>query len=427
MLLGKIINKFQTTDLITLNKNYNYYKGKQAIMSKKPSDEGKPCNKVMTNYCHQIVETYNGYLTGIDVAYSADNNFDDIQEILNYNDIHSVDSELLRNALIAGVAYEIAYIDENGEERFKVLDPRTVIPVYDNTLNQELKYAIRLYQDDLVNGDEYYVEVYDAYEVKTYKSSNGFGSFNLISQKPHFFKQVPIVVFELNSDKESIFAQVMSLQDAYNELQSGEVDSWNAFADAYIIMKGVTGTEEDLAQAKSSRVFMIDNDADISYLTKNINDTQIQNMLVDINNNIHKIANCPDFSQESFGTVSGIALRYRLLGFENVASSIEANMRKALQKRIELLCEILNLKGGETMWRDVKIQFTRNLPVNVEETTTIVNSLRGLVSDETLLSLLPFITDPAAELERLKEQQEANMSMYSFASGNQEEEEEVNE
>ena len=79
------------------------------------------------------------------------------------------------------------------------------------------------------------------------------------------------------------------------------------------------------------------------------------------------------------------------------------------------------------MWRDVKIQFTRNLPVNVEETTTIVNSLRGLVSDETLLSLLPFITDPAAELERLKEQQEANMSMYSFASGNQEEEEEVNE
>ena len=83
------------------------------------------------------------------------------------------------------------------------------------------------------------------------------------------------------------------------------------------------------------------------------------------------------------------------------------------------------------MWRDVKIQFTRNLSVNVEETTNIVNSLRGLVSDETLLSLLPFITDPAAELERLKEQQEANMDMYSFAFGEeeekQEEEEDVNE
>lgn len=378
----------------------------------------------MTNYCHSIVETYNGYLTGIDVAYTSNNDIDGVQDVLNYNDVHSVDSELLRNALIAGTAYEIAYIDEEGQERFKVLDSREVIPVYDNTLNQELKYAIRFYKADLVNGDEYYVEVYDSKLIRTYRSSMGFKSFQLVKEEPHYFQQVPIVVFDLNADRESIFAQIMSLQDAYNELQSGEVDSWNMFADAYVVMKGVTATEEDMVEAKQSRVFMIDSDADISYLTKNINDTQIQNMLVDINNNIHKIANCPDFSQESFGTTSGIALRYRLLGFENVASSIEANMRKALQKRIELITTILNLKGGDSMWRDIKIQFTRNLPVNVEETTNIVNSLRGLVSDETLLTLLPFITDAKAELEKLKAQQEANMAMYSFPTGDDNKEEE---
>ena len=378
----------------------------------------------MTNYCHSIVETYNGYLTGIDVAYTSNNDIDSVQEVLNYNDVHSVDSELLRNALIAGTAYEIAYIDEEGQERFKVLDSREVIPVYDNTLNQELKYAIRFYKADLVNGDEYYVDVYDSKLIRTYRSSMGFKSFQLVKEEPHYFQQVPIVVFDLNADRESIFAQIMSLQDAYNELQSGEVDSWNMFADAYVVMKGVTATEEDMVEAKQSRVFMIDSDADISYLTKNINDTQIQNMLVDINNNIHKIANCPDFSQESFGTTSGIALRYRLLGFENVASSIEANMRKALQKRIELITTILNLKGGDSMWRDIKIQFTRNLPVNVEETTNIVNSLRGLVSDETLLTLLPFITDAKAELEKLKAQQEANMAMYSFPTGDDNKEEE---
>ena len=396
-------------------------------MYKKPTDIGKPCNKVMTNYCHSIVETYNGYLTGIDVAYNSDKDFEDIQQILNYNDTHNADSELLRNALIAGTAYEIAYIDEAGEERFKVLDPREVIPVYDNTLNQELKYAIRFYRADLINGDEYFVEVYDKDKIRTYRSTMGFSSFNLIKEEVHYFQQVPIVVFDLNADRESIFAQIMSLQDAYNELQSGEVDSWNMFADAYVVMKGVTATEEDMESAKQSRVFMIDSDADISYLTKNINDTQIQNMLVDINNNIHKIANCPDFSQESFGTTSGIALRYRLLGFENIASSIEANMRKALQKRIELISTILNLKGGDSMWRDIKIQFTRNLPVNVEETTNIVNSLRGLVSDETLLSLLPFITDVEAELEKLKAQKEINASMFDFPTGVTEESEEVEE
>jgi hypothetical protein len=47
-------------------------------MKKKPTDIGKPCNRVMTNYCHSIVETYSGYLTGIDVAYNSDEKFDEV-------------------------------------------------------------------------------------------------------------------------------------------------------------------------------------------------------------------------------------------------------------------------------------------------------------------------------------------------------------
>lgn len=396
-------------------------------MKKIPTDTGKPCNKVMTNYCHSIVQTYNGYLTGIDIAYNSENDFDEVQDVLNYNDVHSVDAELLKHALIAGVAYEIGYIDEDGKHRFKVLDSRNVIPVYDNTLNQELKYVIRFYQDSLVDKDEYTVEVYDYRTVKKYRSTMGFSSFSLLEITPHFFNQVPIVVFQLNNDIESIFEQVITLQDAYNELQSGEVDSWDAFADAYLIFRGVQASQDDLEAAKQSRAFMIDNDADIDYLTKNINDTQIQNMLIDINNNIHKIANCPDFSQESFGSASGISLRYRLLGFENVSANIEANMRKALQKRIELICAILKIKGNETLWRDVKIQFTRNLPINIEETANIVNSLRGIVSDETLITLLPFINDPEAEIERLKRQEQGRMNMYSFNSSFGTEQDDLNE
>ena len=429
--LGKIIQTFHTRDLPRLTKNYKYYAGKQAIMNKQPTDEGKPCNKVMTNYCHSIVQTYNGYLTGIDIAYTG-KDLDEIEDVLKYNDVHSVDAELLRHALIAGVAYEIAYIDEEGKNRFKVLDSRNVIPVYDNTLNQDLMYVIRYYKDTLIDGDEYTVEVYDKDNVYTYSSSAGFSSFKLIAENSHFFGQVPITVFNLNEDKEGIFEQIITLQDAYNELQSGEVDSWDAFADAYLVFKGVQANAEDLAAAKKSRAFMLDNDSSVDYLTKDINDTQIQNMLIDINNNIHKIANCPDFSQESFGSASGIALRYRLLGFENVAANIEANMRKALQRRIELISAILNIKGNEeTVWRDVKIQFTRNLPINLEETTSVVNSLRGLVSDETLLSLLPFITSPQEELERIKAQQEANAALYSFPnsflSGTDEEQDDLNE
>ena len=45
-------------------------------MRKQASDIGKPCNRVMTNYCYNIVQNYKGYLTGIDIAYSSDQELD---------------------------------------------------------------------------------------------------------------------------------------------------------------------------------------------------------------------------------------------------------------------------------------------------------------------------------------------------------------
>ena len=394
-------------------------------MKKQATDLGKPANKVVVNYCYNIVQNYRGYLTGIDIAYSSDKDIDQVFEVLNYNDVKQEDSNYLQDALIYGCAYEIAYIDEWGKHRFKTLDPKNVIPIYDDTLDQDLVYCIRFWSNKIADKDFYIVEVYSQSEIKTYKSDMGFQTFELVKEEPHYFGMVPITVFELNNDRVSIFDQVMTLQDAYNKLLSAEVDDFESFADAYLVLKGMMGTDpEDLADMKRNRALLLDNDAEASYLTKNISDTQIQNMLNNINDNIHKIANSPDFNDDKFMAQTGIAMRFKLVQFENASSAIEAEMRKALQRRIELICAIGNIKGDNLSFDDVKITFTRNLPTNLTETAQVVNSLRGLVSDQTLLSLLPFVEDSQAELDRLNQQKQMNMDMYSFTPGNDNTEEE---
>ena len=422
LILGKILNRFQTVELPKLIKSYKYYKGEQAITLKQPTDTGKPANKIITNFCHTITDTYEGYLTGVPIQYSNDN-FDEILNILKYNDVKNEDGEFLRQGLIFGRSFEICYIDEDKKQRFRTLDPRECIPVYDNTLNNNLLYVIRFWRSDMFdkNNEEYIVEVYGAQSTKRYKSNVGFSSFTLIEEVPNFYGQCPITVFSLNTEEESIFHNIMSLQDAYNTLLSSEIDDWESFCDAYMILKGAAIDEEDMEDMKKHRLLIMDTDAEAQYLTKDVNDVQIRNMLQLVNDNIHKIACCPDFSQESFGTSSGIALRYRLLGFENNASAIESNFKMALQRRIELLCSIIQLTGGEALWRDVKITFYRNLPINLEETSTIVNNLRGLVSDETLLSQIPFISDVEEEMKKLAKQKEAAVSLYNFGNGEEEE------
>ena len=389
-------------------------------MSKVASDEWKPCNRIVSNYCYNITQNYQGYIVGVPVSYSSQKDFSLIQDILNYNDVQNEDSELLRNALIFGRSFEINYIDEDGKQRFKVLDSRECIPVYDTSLNNDLLYVIRYYLVDSVddNIDKYYVEVYTSEVRRIYESSNRFSSFTLLDEEKHHFNQVPITVFSLNKDEESIFDKIITLQDAYNKLLSSEVDDFEAFCDAYLVLKGCMAEEEDIQTMKQNRVLVLENDASAEYLTKSVSDTQIENMLKNINDTIHKIANSPDFNDEKLLAQSGIAMRYKLVGFENVASSIVANMTKALQRRIELICEILYLTGEEQMWRDVNITFTRNLPVNVVEAVDIVNKLRGLVSDETLIAQIPFIRDAAEEVEKIKEQKQENLDLYTFTKGN---------
>lgn len=424
----QIIQQFQTSDKPKLEKYYKYYKGDQDIMRKAVKDSSKPCNRIVSNYCYNIAQNYLGYLAGLPITYTSQDDMSAIQEILNYNDVDNEDSELLRNALIYGRAFEVCYLDELAQQRFTVLDSRECIPVYDNTLNQELLYVIRFYITENIglNNVKYQIDVYSADSIKSYETDGGFSSCRLLGETKHYYKQVPVSVFSLNTEEESIFDKVMTLQDAYNNLLSSEVDDFSAFVDAYLILKGITADEDDLADMKEKRILLLDEGADASYLSKNISDTQIENMLSNINNTIHKIANSPDFNDEKFMAQSGIALRYKLVGFENTSSAIVSRMTKALQKRIELITEIMNLTG-ESMWRDIEIHFTRNLPVNTLEIAQMVNQLRGLVSDATLLSQLPFITDVYRELEILQEQKTANLNMYGFNTTEQTQEEEVNE
>ena len=44
----------------------------------------------------------------------------------------------------------------------------------------------------------------------------------------------------------------------------------------------------------------------------------------------------------------------------------------------------------------------------------MVTSLNGIVSNETLLSLLPFIEKPKEELDRVNSEKEAAFESYSF-------------
>lgn len=421
-LLLKIIKRFQTNELPKLERWKNYYDGKHAILRKTYNDPSKPCNRIVTNFCKIITETYGGYVAGKPITYTSNQNIEDVQDVINYNDADAEDMSFLINALIYGVAYELHWIDRDAQSRFAQVNPLNAFAIYDNTLDCDLLYFVRWYDaDSFDDSDVINVEVYSAINKKVYKSHGLGGMLELIGEEVHHFGDVPVSVFYLNDNEENIFNSIMTLNDAYNELQSSEIDDFQAWVDAYLALIGVDADIEDINKMKESRTIVLPENSSAEWLTKNASDTQIVNMLENLQKNIFKVTACPDMTDEKFMAQSGISIRYKLTGFENVAANIVARFTKALQRRIELICNVLNLKASEAVWRDIQINFVRNLPEDLTETINLVNSLKGTVSDATLLSQIPFITDVQSELEAIEKQKQANMDMFGFGMFNDKE------
>jgi SPP1 family phage portal protein len=323
------------------------------------------------------------------------------------------------------VAAELMYHDNKGQTRFRLINPTQCFGVYDDSLTGDLLYFIRMYKaSEWDDSDLYNVDVYDDYYI-THYTMNGFnGHLTFIGKEFHYFSQCPANIFYL-PDEKSIFDCVIGLQDSANELLSAEIDDYSAFCDAYMILEGVEAEPEDIAAMKANRVLLLPEGAKASYLTKSATDAQVENILKRIHESIYRIAQCPDFSSESFvgGVSSGIAIQYRLTGMETRAGKIEATMKKALQRRVEIICGVAALKLGEQVFRDIQIEFKRNIPEDITSTINVINALKGTVSDATLLSQLDFIPDVNAELEAVQAQKEANMSLYAFGPVENEEEE----
>ncbi|MBQ0099694.1 MAG: phage portal protein [Firmicutes bacterium] len=297
-----------------------------------------------------------------------------------------------------------------------MINPLSCFAVFDDSLTNDLLYFVRFYKaNEWDNSDVFNVDVYGDFSVKHYTMNGENGFMKFISEEQHYFSQCPANVFYL-PDEKSIFDCIMSLQDASNELLSDEIDDFSAFCDAYLLLTGVDADVDDISAMKENRVLVLPEGSNAEWLTKSASDTQIENIMKRIHDSIYRIAQCPDFSSETFvgGVSSGIAIKYRLTGMETRASKICAEMKKALQRRVEIICGIASLKLGEEVFRDISINFTRNIPEDNSTLVNLVNSLKGIVSDDTLLAQLPFVDDVDTEIEKIRNQKAENMALYGF-------------
>ena len=419
---------YRQNELARLQMLFDYYNSNHAILRKRNRTVNKADAKVVSGYASYISTIATAYFLGKPISYKADENtqdYDRLSEYLATEEEQKNNFELALNASIFGKAYELLYINNAQELKSKCLDTRDVFVIKDNTIDRNIVGAVRFGINHIeTNKIEVTLEVYDEKMVSTYQymvtsnyeAKDLTNARNLVSRRLHGFNGVPIIEFSNNKNQKGDFENVITYIDAYDTAVSTSVDDLTDFSDAYLVLKNLGGTNpDDIQRLKDDKVFMVQGDGDAKWLIKDVNDTYSQNVKDRINDDIHKFSFTPDMGDEKFsGNTSGVALEFKLLPLEQLGSQKEMYFKDAINKRLQLIIDYLGLKIKPT---DIQKVFTRNLPRNLKEISEIMKNLKGLISDETLISLFPQVEDAKSELEKMKNEAEENNIYNDYEFG----------
>ena len=387
--------------------NFDRYQKRHLKVQKRHSTTlQQATNQIVNHFRKLIVDQKADYLTGTPITYNYEADVtinEELQRILKRNHYDFLDAEAVRMASATGVSYRIAYLDEEGDLRFKSLPSQNVITLEDE---HEVKLAIhRTLKLNEAGQQAVKLEVYDHATVRVYEGDvNGY---HLIEETPHYFNHCPVIAFH-NTDDLADFECVDELIDAYDELISMSMDEITEFRMAYLAILSDVDMEEDTIQKAKTHgaIYLNDPAAKIEYITKNLNDVFYENAKETIEKNIYKFSATLDMSEESFTGASGEARKWKLLAIENKAQATERLLSKALCHQFELIADYLGLKQGKAMDPlEVQVIFNRNLPSEIGQIVEENSKLVGQVSQRTLLSRLPFVSDVEKELQQLEEEQ----------------------
>jgi len=419
-IIKDLIKQHAASKNTTLGLYKRYDQEELDIQKRTFTDPKKPNNKLAHDYRGYIINQVVGYLWGNPIAYQIDKLKYDESKYKTYNDklsnfnilntIDDADSELGKIMGICGYAARLLYVDTEGVERVMNLSPWEVVFIQDkNRINHAMRYYKELYREGNEQKERTRVEWYDSTYVSFYvENKDGNYVLDEEGQKSHLFDDVPVILFQNNDEERGDFEKVETLIDAYDKNRSDSTNEVETFANAYMKFKGVSVDKEVIDGAKQTGAFEVPEEGDVDFITKNINDTFVENTRKNLNEDIHKFSASVDMADEKFSGAnqSGESRKWKLIDLENKAGTKARKFSKGLREQFKVLCSAWKKKGIQLNYLDVFWEFKRNLPIDLLYVGDAVSKLKGMHSDQTLLGLIPYIDDVSYELNLMEQEKE---------------------
>ena len=410
-----------------------------------PSTENKfyKGEKPLVNEAYDITTTLVGYICGEPVKYNYNDksqyktSLDKLIDHFDTTNESQHNTDLLTDMCIYGKAYELITFDDEdydeGDNRpyLYILDPQSTFVVYDTTVKKKPMFGVYYLPITDKEGKlkKYNIMVYTESEILTYETQNdslNVESLTLINREQHMFNGVPIIRYILNKNEFGAYERALGLIYALNDLMYNRITDKDNFVKQLLVLSDEDGnlpTDEQelkglLELMKDSGIYI---GKDAKFINQVLDETQMEVLSKSISNKIHKDCKVPDLTDEKFaGQSSGIALGFKMMGTEDIAVTIEANIKAGIRKRLKLISNALKNTSDRFELKDITLIMVRCIPEfsSKQEKLQELQATWEKLSYETVLSRFDPEINVKDEIERIKKMKEENSNIISQSYNN---------
>jgi SPP1 family phage portal protein len=398
---------------------------------------------------------------------SPDENYkDEMDVIIKYisdaNDDGSEHYELTKDYLIKTGCYERIYENEDNEIVYAKLDALQTAAIYDYSTPVKLIGLVRYWEETSLEGDiTMMVEITDINGTRFYSGQgNDFKTAefkeNTEERQDNNWDEVPAIAME-QPEGLAVFENVVGLITMFEQVIQNEANTFKYNDEAKLKVIGykpenplliddgdgnmILNPDRELEDRKvlEAKVLYFESEpgqsggGDAAWIEKNINDTANMNFKKTTLELITMLSGVPNMSDIGFTNADNAsAIDRKFFSLEQMITTMVKQFESAYMKRWKLIFGRINLKKNSNYdFRDIQVKLYRNLPTDKKTETDRALSLRGLLSEETIIGMLPDEIDPKSELEKREKEdlaaKEEMMNSLKEQGLNEEDEFEVND
>lgn len=372
-----------------------------------------------------------------------------ISHVVDYNDDASHFFDMVLDFLVKRACYELYYKDkETGEITIARSDALETVAIWDYSLPKNLIGIYRIIQTTMANGEyQNMVELttengkryyYDTPEKRklfgTPAYESKFGDEPLFKEnkeerKPKLWDDdIPATATE-QEDGLAIFEPIISLVRAYQQVIQNSRNTFKYNDEAILAVEGYSPENPMVIQDEdgneiinparqkedeyllTAKTAYLGEGGKMYWVEKNVNDSALQNHKKTLMDIICLCSFCPNMTDLGFTSAdNNSALEKKFFSLQQYIATFEGEFKKGLLRRWEIILNKFNKdKGKHYDFRDIEVELQRNMPTDEATRTDIALKLRGLLSDKTVIDLLPLNLDSQNEIDKMDLQNQENI------------------